>query len=131
MMYRSLGLIAAAILVFQASVCLGQEYASQLKKCKQLYLNGKHHFPEQMSNFCSCMEGANLPGFDLTSANHTRIQKSDLLGKVTLINFWFIQCPPCIFEIPELNKMPERINDQNFRLVSLTPDSQSEIDDFM
>lgn len=29
----------------------------------------------------------------------------ELVGKVVVINFWFINCPPCRTEIPELNEM--------------------------
>lgn len=29
----------------------------------------------------------------------------ELKGKVTVLNFWFIKCKPCLMEIPELNKI--------------------------
>ncbi|HEY1113431.1 MAG TPA: TlpA disulfide reductase family protein [Chitinophagaceae bacterium] len=29
----------------------------------------------------------------------------DLKGKVVVINFWFINCPPCRMEIPDLNEL--------------------------
>lgn len=37
-----------------------------------------------------------------------------LLGKVTVINFWHINCGPCIREIPWLNKLQKKHEDVNF-----------------
>lgn len=37
----------------------------------------------------------------------------DLAGKVVVLNFWFINCPPCRMEIPHLNKMKEAYKDRD------------------
>jgi len=57
--------------------------------------------------------------------------KDDYLnGKPTLINFWFTRCPPCIQEIPTLNKLKDKFGDKvNF--VSITFDNQKAVDEFL
>ena len=53
-----------------------------------------------------------------------------LEGKPTFINFWFTRCPPCIEELPTLNKLKEKYGDRvNF--VSITYENQKAIDEFL
>lgn len=56
---------------------------------------------------------------------------SDYLeGKPTFINFWFTKCPPCIQELPLLNKLKEKYADKvNF--ISITFEDQTAIDAFL
>ncbi len=39
----------------------------------------------------------------LTDMKGNKIKISDFIGKVVVINFWFIACKPCTMEMPELN----------------------------
>jgi len=63
--------------------------------------------------------------------NDSKNFKNDYLeGKPTLINFWFTRCPPCIEELPTLNKLKEKYGDKvNF--ISITFDSQKAVDEFL
>jgi thiol-disulfide isomerase/thioredoxin len=40
--------------------------------------------------------------------NSKNFKTDYFLGKPTLINFWFTKCPPCIGELPTLNKLQEK-----------------------
>ena len=40
-------------------------------------------------------------------------------GQVTLINFWATWCPPCIEEIPSLNRLASRFEGRPFELISI------------
>ena len=40
-------------------------------------------------------------------------------GKVTLLNFWFIGCTPCMHEIPYLNSIYNQYSGQDFQLISV------------
>jgi len=47
-------------------------------------------------------------------------QKWQLIpGKVTLINFWATWCPPCVEEIPSLNRLAKRYNGKAFEIISI------------
>jgi cytochrome c biogenesis protein CcmG, thiol:disulfide interchange protein DsbE len=60
-----------------------------------------------------------LPDFRLKDLNGKEFKSSQLIGKPTLINFWSIQCSPCIAEFPQLNKLKEKYGDKvNFIAIS-------------
>ncbi len=43
----------------------------------------------------------------------------DYRGRVTVINFWATWCPPCVQEIPSLNRLQQRMAGRPFTLVSV------------
>jgi len=49
--------------------------------------------------------GTSFPEFDITDISGNRLVKSELKGRVLVINFWFIGCPPCEMERPALNEL--------------------------
>lgn len=57
------------------------------------------------------IDGKELPAFtakDLDGKTHTN---KDILAKATFLNFWFAGCPPCIAEIPQLNRLYNMFKD--------------------
>ncbi len=44
---------------------------------------------------------------------------ADFRGRVTLVNFWATWCPPCVEEVPSLNRLAERYADGEFTIVSV------------
>jgi thiol-disulfide isomerase/thioredoxin len=56
---------------------------------------------------------------------------SDYQGKVTLINFWATWCPPCVEEIPSLNRLVDDYAGQDFAVVSIDyRESEQQIREF-
>lgn len=71
-----------------------------------------------------------LPEFELQTLDDKTITSQALTGKPTLLNFWFIDCPPCIAEMPELNSLREKFkNEVNF--IAITFDSKDEVQEFL
>ncbi|MRM83996.1 TlpA disulfide reductase family protein [Riemerella anatipestifer] len=74
--------------------------------------------------------GRKFPIAKLKNKNSKALSEKIILGKPTLINFWFTKCPPCISEIPSLQKLKEKFGDRvNF--ISVTFENQKSIDDFV
>ena len=59
------------------------------------------------------------PGFSLDDLAGTRHDWERYRGKVTLVNFWATWCPPCVEEIPSLNRLAARFNGSSFDVVSI------------
>ncbi len=55
--------------------------------------------------------GTKLADFRAVDINGNKYSLKDLGGKVVVLNFWFINCPPCRQEIPDLNEMVNRYKD--------------------
>lgn len=50
--------------------------------------------------------------------------------KVTVYNFWFVACKPCIAEIPALNKLAEKYKD-SVQFIAITFDNADRINAFL
>lgn len=59
------------------------------------------------------------------------INLADYKGKVILLNFWFIGCPPCMGEIPDLNKIDSTYKNSDFVLISLAKDDSARVKKFL
>ena len=62
--------------------------------------------------------------------NYEKYKSDYLNGKPTFINFWFTRCPPCINELPILNKLKEKYGD-SVNFISITFDNQKLVDAFL
>lgn len=59
----------------------------------------------------SFTEGEMFKGFKTTDINGNKFDLREATGKVIVLNFWFINCPPCKQEIPQLNELVAEYKD--------------------
>ncbi|RPI83330.1 MAG: TlpA family protein disulfide reductase [Chloroflexi bacterium] len=59
---------------------------------------------EESQNLMTPYVEGTAPGFDLINLDGDTIKLSDYLGKNVLINFWATWCPPCIEEMPAIER---------------------------
>ncbi|CAN5856798.1 hypothetical protein BH11BAC4_BH11BAC4_18950 [soil metagenome] len=61
-----------------------------------------------------------------------KIDTKALKGKIIVLNYWFINCPPCRMEIPELNKIvADYKTDSSVVFIAIALDDAEEIVDFI
>lgn len=72
------------------------------------------------------MQGKALPRFTARDLKGKSYSLNSLKSaKVTFINLWFISCPPCIAEIPNLNRLYESMKDSTeFQFFAITRESE-------
>lgn len=63
------------------------------------------------------------PPFSINTLDGQRISLDSLAGKVVLIDFWAMWCPPCIEGLPHLREFVHRLHDQPFVIISISLDS--------
>lgn len=73
--------------------------------------------------FFEDLVGKDLPNFKGLTINKKFFSKNDLKDQVVVINFWFEKCPPCLAEMPELNKLAKEYAGKNIRFIGITHDS--------
>lgn len=47
---------------------------------------------------------------------------ADFRGKVVLVNLWATWCPPCVAELPSLDRLQALLKDRNFAVVAISLD---------
>lgn len=69
---------------------------------------------------------------NLQDSNGHAVVKNNFKGQVTLINFWATWCPPCVEEIPSLNRLKQKMAGLPFELISVNyAEDKKTILDFM
>ena len=68
--------------------------------------------------------------WSLKDKNNNNYNLEEAKGKVVFINFWATWCPPCIAEMPSIQKLYEDYNDK-VEFIFVTNDYYSEINPFL
>lgn len=67
--------------------------------------------------------GAKFPPFKAVTLKGDKLTESSLSGKITIINFWFEGCSPCVAEFEALNELYRTFeNNPDFEFISFTLD---------
>jgi len=66
--------------------------------------------------------GDRAPEFRLQKFDGGVVSLSDLLGKVVMVHFWATWCPPCVEEIPTLDKLRNSPLGRDFEMLAVSVD---------
>jgi peroxiredoxin len=66
--------------------------------------------------------GPTAPDFTLPDLEGRMISLSSFKGKVVIVNIWATWCPPCVAEIPSLNKLYKMFKDEGLELLAVSVD---------
>lgn len=72
-----------------------------------------------------------FPILNMSTIDGQTFQTKSLMGKNTLINFWFTNCQPCLDEIPILNEISDELDSEDINFVAITFQDKEEINKFL
>ena len=65
------------------------------------------------------LQTTTIKDLNLTTISGEKITSQQLLGKITLINFWATDCPGCINEMPGLIETYNQYKDQGLEVIAV------------
>jgi peroxiredoxin len=68
--------------------------------------------------------GRPAPNFEFPGLDGKIVSLSDYRGKVVLVNIWATWCPPCIDEMPSMEKLYNELQGENFKILAVSIDAQ-------
>ena len=67
--------------------------------------------------------GKPVPDFHLAALSGSRSDLASLRGRVVLLNFWATWCPPCVAEMPSLDRLSRALGPEGLTVVGLSVDA--------
>ena len=64
------------------------------------------------------------PGFTLRDPDGKSISLSDFRGKFVLLNFWATWCPPCVKEMPSMDRLADKLAQWPFVVLGISLDEE-------
>ena len=71
----------------------------------------------------SVVAGEAAPDFQLEDTHGNPVSLSNLRGKVVLVNFWATWCPPCIEEMPSMERLNEIMSGDDFVMLAINTEN--------
>ncbi|WP_025823599.1 TlpA family protein disulfide reductase [Shewanella marina] len=82
--------------------------------------------PMQMTGFSELTYARKVPDITMLTVDNKEVKLSDYKGKLLMINLWATWCPPCVQEIPGLEKFKAANTNSDISIVSLSIDQDPE-----
>jgi len=70
--------------------------------------------------------GDRAPELRLQSVDGRTVSLSDLRGKVVLVHFWATWCPPCVEEIPTLERFSKQVFGSDIEVLAISVDDSAD-----
>jgi peroxiredoxin len=67
-------------------------------------------------------KGVPAPNFTLPGLDGKMVNLADYKGKVVLLNIWATWCPPCVEEMPSMEKLYQELKDESFEILAVSID---------
>lgn len=75
--------------------------------------------PDLSHNLTPVAKSITASGFELENMDEEKKKLSDYKGKVVLLNFWATWCPPCVREMPSMERLQQQIGEDDFNVVAI------------
>ena len=68
------------------------------------------------------VKGMSAPNFTLPGLDGKTVSLADYKGKVVLLNIWATWCPPCVDEMPSMEKLHQELKGEAFEILAISID---------
>lgn len=75
--------------------------------------------------------GDSAPDFSITADNGRPVSLTNFGGKILILNFWATWCPPCVTELPLLDRFHNEQRALRWQVVGLAVDQLAPVKDFL
>lgn len=99
-------------------------YREGIAKCDSILEAGFISMP-------TCVIGTQLPAFEAKTIGGQLINEQYFKDKLTIINFWFVGCTPCVAEIPGLDKLAATYGKEKINYLAIARDSEKWVKPFL
>ena len=79
-----------------------------------VFFSRPHGRPPALGEVC--------PNFNLPTDDGQTVTLTDFRGKIVILNFWATWCPPCVDEVPSLNRLALRYADKGLAVLGVSVD---------
>ena len=76
--------------------------------------------------FSPLKPGLPAPNFTFPGLDGKMVSLSAFRGNVVLVNIWATWCPPCVDEMPSMEKLYKELKDENFEILAVSIDALGE-----
>ncbi|MFC7445274.1 TlpA family protein disulfide reductase [Mesoflavibacter profundi] len=77
------------------------------------------------------IDGSTLTELSFEDINGKNYNLNSLKGKIIVLNFWFIQCKPCVEEFPDLNKLKKEFEGKPVEFFAVTWNNKNSLIKFL
>jgi peroxiredoxin len=88
-----------------------------------VFLYGTLSRPSPSSNALAPRVGQPLADFSLPDLHNQMVQLSSLRGKVVFINIWATWCPPCVDEMPTIQRLHDQLHARGLAVLAISLDA--------
>jgi thiol-disulfide isomerase/thioredoxin len=97
------------------------------------YRNAKFDFDSVFIRIRQAQEmimNCDMPNDSFINLERKKKKTGDYKGKPTVINFWYLHCPPCINEIPSFNELSKKYG-HKINILAISQDKKADIQAFL
>jgi len=70
--------------------------------------------------------GDTAPDFSITTSNNLTVSRANFGGRVLILNFWATWCPPCVEEMPALERLSRQLRDSGVVVFGISVDKNEQ-----
>ena len=82
-------------------------------------------FIEEEQKWTECIQNFQVPNFNAITLNNDSFCLSKINNKVIVMNFWSLNCPPCLAELGIFSELNQEYNNKDVLFISICIDRKS------